>query len=166
VTWKAPGSSGSFPVTNYAVTASPGGKACLVSVPALSCEVSGLTPDTAYTFTVEALNGAGWSPASAPSNPVTPKPCVSPTILITGERGTGREARTIFVTGVTTGLAGDVVQARVRTTGSSSYADGTTRTVGVDETFDWQRRTTKRTSVYFTAKGETIKSNVIVIGPR
>ncbi|MFM1966349.1 MAG: hypothetical protein RL134_2074 [Actinomycetota bacterium] len=163
VTWRAPSSPGSFPVTNYSVTSTPGGRICLVSAPALSCEVDGLTPGTAYTFTVQALNGAGWSPASTPSNSVTPKPSVSPTIMITGERGKGRESRNIYVNGTTTRLAGDVVQAHVRTAGSPDYSDGTTRTVKADETFTWQRRSSRRTYVYFSAEGGTIKSNIIVI---
>ncbi|MFM8240571.1 MAG: IPT/TIG domain-containing protein, partial [Actinomycetota bacterium] len=44
VAWTAPASPGSFPVSNYSVTASPGGKTCLTSV--LTCEVTGLTNGT------------------------------------------------------------------------------------------------------------------------
>jgi predicted outer membrane repeat protein len=72
VSWGPPSSSGSFPVTTYRVVASPGGQACLATAPARSCVVTGLSNGTTYTFTVEALNGAGWSPQSAPSNPVVP----------------------------------------------------------------------------------------------
>jgi hypothetical protein len=70
VSWREPETSGSFPVSNYKVTATPGGASCLTAL--LSCTVSGLTNGTAYTFRVEALNGAGWSPASSASAPVTP----------------------------------------------------------------------------------------------
>lgn len=73
VSWAAPASSGSFPVTTYQVVASPGGGQCLADAPTLSCEVSGLANGTTYTFTVRALNGAGWSPDSAASNAVTPQ---------------------------------------------------------------------------------------------
>ena len=72
VSWREPASPGSFPVSMYRVAASPGGGACLVAAPALTCTVSGLANGTLYTFRVEALNGAGWSPASGPSAPVTP----------------------------------------------------------------------------------------------
>jgi hypothetical protein len=72
VTWQAPASTGSSTVTDYEVTSSPGGKGCLVKAPTLSCTVTGLTNGTAYTFTVKALSGGGWSAASAPSNAVTP----------------------------------------------------------------------------------------------
>ena len=70
VSWSAPTSSGSFPVSTYMVTSSPGGKTCLTAD--LSCVVSGLTNGTSYTFTVKALSGAGWGPESAASNPVVP----------------------------------------------------------------------------------------------
>ena len=72
VSWREPASAGSFPVSTYKATSSLGGKTCLVAAPTLSCTVSGLTNGTTYTFTVEALNGAGWSPAGGPSTPVTP----------------------------------------------------------------------------------------------
>jgi hypothetical protein len=70
VAWQPPQSPGSFPVSNYRVSASPGGASCLTA--SLTCTVSGLTNGTTYTFTVEALNGAGWGPASAASNAVVP----------------------------------------------------------------------------------------------
>jgi hypothetical protein len=70
VSWREPASSGSFPVSTYKATASPGGASCITAM--LSCTVSGLTNGTLYTFTVEALNGAGWGPSGGPTAPVTP----------------------------------------------------------------------------------------------
>jgi hypothetical protein len=163
-TWRAPASSGSFPITNYKATASPGGQTCLVAAPALTCTISGLTNGTAYTFTVEALNGAGWSANSAPSNPITPKPDVTPTILITGYRGTGDATGRVYADGTTTHLAGTTVQARVRVAGQPEYADGSTRAVPAEEAFTWQRRTNKKTYLYFTTEG--ISSNRIIIQAR
>ena len=59
---------------SYAVTASPAvtGGACTVTGESGSCDVTGLSNGTAYTFTATATNGTGTSAASAPSAPVTP----------------------------------------------------------------------------------------------
>jgi hypothetical protein len=80
VTWYAADANGS-PVTGYTVTSQPGARTCSTagaSAPpppqtvVLDCRVAGLTNGTAYTFTVTATNTVGTSPASAPSNSVTP----------------------------------------------------------------------------------------------
>ena len=76
ITWSPPASSGSFPVTSYRVTASPGGQSCLTV--STSCTISGLTNGTTYTFSVAALNGAGWGTAGT-SDPVTPSANPEPT---------------------------------------------------------------------------------------
>lgn len=72
VTWSPPATTGDFPVTTYQVVGSPGG-GCLVQAPARSCVISGLTNGVDYTFIVRALTGAGWSPYSEASAPVTPQ---------------------------------------------------------------------------------------------
>ena len=58
-------------VNGYTVTAPPRGYTCSSTV-ALTCTVTGLTNDTAYTFTVIATNIASTSLPSVPSAPVTP----------------------------------------------------------------------------------------------
>jgi len=71
VTFTAPSSTG-YPagITGYIVTSSPGG---LTGTGASSpISVTGLTTDTAYTFTVRAINATGTGPSSAASNSVTP----------------------------------------------------------------------------------------------
>lgn len=71
VTWAPPGSDGGAAVSGYTVTSSPGGFTC-TTTGATTCTVAGLTNWTAYTFTVTATNSAGTSPASVPSDAVTP----------------------------------------------------------------------------------------------
>ncbi|HET9184273.1 MAG TPA: fibronectin type III domain-containing protein [Candidatus Angelobacter sp.] len=81
VTWTVPASNGGQPITSYTVTVLTGGVAtgATVTVPPPpagsntdSAVVTGLTNNTAYTFTVHATNIAGAGPESAPSAPVTP----------------------------------------------------------------------------------------------
>ncbi|AHG87655.1 glycoside hydrolase family 18 [Gemmatirosa kalamazoonensis] len=78
VTWQAPASSGTYAIEYYRVVASPSGKALFVAASQLKTTMTGLTNGTTYTFVVYAVtvhDAAGtryWSPASAPSNAVTP----------------------------------------------------------------------------------------------
>jgi hypothetical protein len=71
VSWTAPANNGGSPITGYTVTSSPGNFTC-TTTGATSCNVTGLTNGTAYTFTVTATNAAGTGPASAPGGPATP----------------------------------------------------------------------------------------------
>ena len=66
VYWSAPSGA----VSNYTVTASPGGASATVGGSSLSAVVGGLSDGTSYTFTVTASNGSGPGPASAASNAV------------------------------------------------------------------------------------------------
>lgn len=154
VEWLVPSSSGSFPISTYQVRSTPSSDGCLTSE--LSCEISGLTNGSDYTFEVRALNGAGWGPWSAASDPVTPSAAKS--IMITGSR----EDRTVVVEGTTTGLVGEQVTPWVRFPGPKPYAPGTgVRTVDADGRFAWERQTSKKVYVYFRA--EDVKSNRIII---
>ena len=72
VSWTAPTNTGHSPITGYTVTSTPGNKTATVAGSASSAIVTGLTNGTSYTFTVKATNAIGPSPASAPSNAVTP----------------------------------------------------------------------------------------------
>ncbi|WP_305789293.1 fibronectin type III domain-containing protein [Symbioplanes lichenis] len=74
ITWSAPGDGGS-PITSYTVQAYAGNVAvpgATCSGTALTCEIAGLTPGTAYTFRVSATNAIGTGNQSDPSAPVTP----------------------------------------------------------------------------------------------
>lgn len=72
VSWSAPASSGSAPISEYTATSSPDGRTCTSSAPSTSCTVTGLTNGTAYTFRATARSAAGTSEASAESGEVTP----------------------------------------------------------------------------------------------
>jgi hypothetical protein len=159
VSWLAPVSSGSFAVSTYQVTASPGGRTCLTS--SLTCSVDGLSNGTAYTFTVKALNGAGWSSASAPSNAVTPSAEVGPSVTITGTR----EGKRIVVSGTSTGFGmGGTLRPWVRMAGQTSFTEGSaTILVSVDGTFEWGRRTGKKVSVYVATPDGLVRSNTVTI---
>ena len=164
VSWVAPASSGSFPVTNYQATSSPGGRTCLVAAPALSCEIGGLTNGTAYTFTARALTGAGWSSASEPSNAVTPRAVPRPSVVISGSR----DGREIQVSGTATGLGmGAILKPWVRLTGQTVFAQGSADIlVSMDGTFDWSRRSSKRLSVYVQTPDGSQRSNTVIIPAR
>jgi hypothetical protein len=69
VSFTAPPDGGT-PITDYTVSAEPGGAGASGGSSPLT--VNGLTPGTAYTFTVTATNAAGRSLPSGSSNAVTP----------------------------------------------------------------------------------------------
>ena len=71
VRWSAPASNGLSLVTNYVVTASPGGSSVTVGN-VTTAVVPGLSNGASYTFQVAAINAVGEGPPSAPSTPVSP----------------------------------------------------------------------------------------------
>lgn len=72
VTWSAP-SDGGLPITGYTVTASPGGATQTAPGSATSLTFTGLTNNTTYRFSVQAVNAAGTGSASSPSAAVMPR---------------------------------------------------------------------------------------------
>lgn len=153
IAWAAPVNHGSFPITHYRVISAPGRSMCLTT--ALSCTVTGLDNGTAYTFTVAALTGAGWSAESTASNEVTPR---SSSISITG----ARSGRVITVTGAALHVSTGVLRPWLKLDGQPEFEQGVAVvSVRVDGSFTWSRRSVKKVSIYL-ADG-AVRSNTIVL---
>ena len=165
VSWTAPASPAS-PIIGYRVTSAPGGFTCTTSavapdVPATSCEVTGLSNGTAYSFSVTATNAFGVSPASDASAPVTPNaPAVK--LRITGS---GRDGGKVYANVATQGLdQGTVVTALVKYTKDGTFEPTGTRKVKADGTFRWALSTNSKVWVYFLQG--SAQSRVAVIPAR
>jgi streptogramin lyase len=76
VTWTEPSSAGSSAITGYEVTTVTGDGGCVTTgVTFTSCDVTGLENGTTYSFSVDALNGAGPSAyGSSPEVVIGPTP--------------------------------------------------------------------------------------------
>lgn len=72
VSWVAPVSDGSSPITSFTVTATPGNTAMTVPAGSTAATFVGLHNGTSYTFAVRATNAIGTGIASARSNAVIP----------------------------------------------------------------------------------------------
>jgi YVTN family beta-propeller protein len=165
LSWTAPTSSGSFPISTYQAVVSPGGQMCLVAAPAVTCTISGLTNGTAYTATVRALNGAGWGPYSTASAAFTPQPPVVPSITITGTRTEVRGTPGVAVTGSTTGFGmGAILRPWIRFPGQTSYTQGTASIlVDAQGGFTWQRRTGKTIYILIRSEDGNVVSNRLIL---
>jgi len=164
VTWSAPAAAGSFAISHYRATASPGGAQCLVAASATSCTLTGLVNGTAYTVAVQALSGAGWSPTSQPSPPVTPAAPVTSTLVITGSRS----GSTISIAGTATGFGmGAILKPWVMFSGQQSATRGAADIlIGAGGSFAWQRKTPRSVAVHVTSADGVIQSNSVVIRAR
>ena len=69
--WTAPTDHGGASILGYVVTSAPEGKLCSTSG-ATTCTMTGLTGGVTYSFSVRALNVAGFSTPSGDTNEVTP----------------------------------------------------------------------------------------------
>ncbi len=165
VSWQPPSDSGSFPVTDYRVVASPGGASCLAKAPTLTCTVTGLTNGTAYTFVVTALNGAGWGAPSAASAPVTPSaPVVRSLTLFQGQRvSDGRHDR-IRTAGMSTGIpAGARLTPWIRYGATGEFKQGVASIVVDDKGgFTWTRQIRKDRSFQAYVAFEDLESNSVI----
>ena len=118
VSWSAPTDDGGSPVLDYTATANPSGKTCTTST--TSCEVSGLTNGTSYTFTATARNAKGVSAPSAPSAPFTPAAAVTPPPPVAPTAGTTPPPVQPVAPGTVTGVKAPVRRARRRSPGNGA----------------------------------------------
>jgi hypothetical protein len=125
---------------------------------ALTCEVTGLTNGTSYTFTVKALTGAGWSAASHPSNAVTPTPVARQAIVISGSR----DGKRIEVSGSTTGMGMGGLVTPWSSPSLGAFTAGRAVELSMDGTFEWSRRAGRTVvwRVYFTS--DEVRSNTVI----
>ncbi|MGA1481828.1 MAG: fibronectin type III domain-containing protein, partial [Candidatus Nanopelagicales bacterium] len=169
VNWKKPANAGTGAVTYYWVQATPGGLGC-ESTPEepLSCVVTGLTPGTSYTFTVEAINPVGFSLPSEPSNAVVPTEAKKGTIAI---KATRAKPAQIVVRGTTTGLAAGTKltpRYRVVVNGKGKWLRGKALTLkkeGGTFTFRIKVKAQQTVQVKVLAPGR-VKSNTLTVAPR
>ena len=102
--------------TSYTVTAAEDpSKGCTVTVPGTSCEVSGLSTGSSYTFTARA-NLNAWqtaaSPASAPVTPTSPPaPTPAATVSVSGLKAKVSKKDAYLTSRVTVSAAGRIAQA-------------------------------------------------------
>ena len=114
---------------------------------------------------------AGYVPPTGAPAPVTSAAAVvkvvdtaAKTLVITGERATVSGKPGIKVSGIADGFDdGAKVKPYVRFPGESSYTEGSARPVVTDEEFTWQRKTGKKTYVYFLSEDGSVQSNRVII---
>ena len=128
VTWTAPASDGGAAITSYTATAvEDNTKSCTTADGStLTCDVTGLTNGTAYTFTVTATNSAGTSAASSASNSVTPATVPGAPTNVTAVAGDG-EATVSWTAPASNG--GAEITSYTATTNPSCTTSGTSCTV-------------------------------------
>ncbi|KEO50785.1 hypothetical protein TP2_14250 [Thioclava pacifica DSM 10166] len=137
VSFSPPTSDGGDPITSYTATSSPGG---LTGTSATSpITVNGLTNGTSYTFTVTATNSIGTSPASSPSNAVTPKAAQTITFANPGAQtyGTSPTLTATASSGLTVSFSSSTTNVCTITSGGTlSFVAAGTCTIKADQAGD------------------------------
>ena len=124
VSYTAPAFNGNTPITSYTAVSSPGGiTGTLVTAGSGTITVSGLTANTAYTFTVYATNAVGNGSSSAASNSIpTLNTSYSTTYLVVAGGGGGGGTPSGSGGGGAGGAGGYVTGTQTLTVGST-YSD-------------------------------------------
>ena len=158
VSWSAPTDEGSFPVTHYEVRSAPAGGSCLT--PEVSCEITGLRSGVAYTFTVRALSGAGWSWVSGRSKAIE---VTGPSITITGER----RGKRLVISGVMSGVEQTARLTPWAYRAGHSPIRGRGIEVASDGSFTWSRRASKKATWHIHVSSSAgVRSNTLVFDGR
>lgn len=162
VSWGAPSSSGSYPITHYKVVSSTG-QVCLTTT--LSCTFAPVPVGGPYTYTVSALTGAGWGAASDPVtvSVAAPAPVKPSTTLFQGKRTADGTLDRITTSGRAVGIpAGSRVTPWIRLEGSQTFQQGVaTIVVGADGTFTWSRKIRNDRTLTAYVALEDLQSNVV-----
>jgi len=130
VTWSAPTETGGSDITQYTATATPDGAFC-ISTSALTCDITGLTNGTEYTFRAKATNANGAGSNSSASGGVTP---VSTPGTATALSGTADAASVVLSWTAPTDTGGSAITDYTVEYSSdsgttwSTFADGTSTT--------------------------------------
>ena len=118
-------------------------------------------PSTRHWITATAGGNAESASSTLQVTVAASPPPPTPSISITGTRDDTR----IKVTGTATNLTGETLRPWIRFPGQDSFFQGfAVITPKADGTFTWQRKTNKKTYVYFTH--ESTRSNSITIPAR
>jgi len=140
VAFAAPLNNGGQTITSYTATSSPGNISVSGSTSPIT--VTGLSPNTAYTFTVTATNVDGTSGPSSPSNSITTDSAApdAPTIGTATKTGTSTASLTFFAPTsdggrAITGYTATSLPGSITATGTSSPLNFTGLASGTQYTF-------------------------------
>lgn len=161
VTVRDPGMAGqTVAVSASGAVTQPSGASATVTLGADgAASVAFIAGSTAGTGRVTA--SAGGMTATATITVIQPE---TKSITITGSRTTVSGKPGITVDGVTVGLEeGSTVKPFIRFPGETTFVEGTARPVVTNGSFTWQRKTGKKTYVYFTSSDGKVQSNRVII---